>query len=155
MLPIPPNWWSITLNENYIELHWMKLMCLLMRHFIFQYSSSRGGPVGYRMENWRAKSETECWKGRVKCIISSSPVRENLGWGNGMENRDGQMVMFRGKGLGTKPSVTPQAKLHTITAIPYFYPLGRVEPCECIEIEKSIVLLLRPLSRIAAGSFPS
>lgn len=66
------------------------------------------------------------------------------------------MVTFRGKGLGTKPPVTPPSQAaHTVTAIPYFYPLGRVEPCECIEIEKSIVLLLRPLSRIAAGSFPS
>ena len=55
------------------------------------------------------------------------------------------MVTFRGKGLGTKPAITHQAKLHTITAISYFYPLGRVVPYEYMEIEKSIILLLIPL----------
>lgn len=63
---------------------------------------------------------------RKMCYQLFSCERKSRLGGNDMKNRDGQMVVFGGKGLGTKSAITHQAKLHTITALSYFYPLGRV-----------------------------
>lgn len=41
-----------------------------------------------------------------------------------MEIRGGQMVMFRGRGLETKPAVIPLTTQHTIPAVSYVYPLA-------------------------------
>lgn len=94
------------------------------------------------------KSQTKYWTGRVKCIISSlTGGEENLGKEKRHEKQGWSSGYVQRK---RAEHITLQAKLSTITAISYLYPLGSFVPCDHMEIEKSIVLLLRPLSRISA-----
>lgn len=74
-----------------------------------------------------------------------------MGW-----KRGGQMVTFRGRVLETRSAVIPQAKQHSVSAVSYVHPLGpgQAVPCEFMEVEKNIILLLRLFTRIAARAFP-
>lgn len=72
-----------------------------------------------------------------------------------MEIRDEQRVMFRGRGLKTNLAVIPTQ--HGIPATSYSYSQGPGQTCaiEFMEVEKSLILILRLFSRIAAENSSS